>query len=69
MTVTSVTDVFAFGVGAVTVEINFSGVNDSSVPIITENARTTVFLCLHCNSAGMHLHSPSLLVCGLDGLG
>ena len=34
VTVTSVTDVFAFGVGAVTVKLNYSSVNDSLLLLI-----------------------------------
>ena len=69
VTVTSVTDVFAFGVGAVTVSFNYSSVDDSSLSLISENAWTPIFLCMYSNCTGSHIHTSSVLVCSLVGLG
>ena len=66
ITVTSLTDVFAFGVGAVTVSYQlilfFLAINMQ----ITENAWTRILLCLYSNWAWINLSVTSILVCGVD---
>ena len=79
VTVTSLTDVFAFSVGAVTVSCKFQKytvreyMNCTFEPnhypikiLLSANAGTGIFLCLHCHRPGLHLSIANILVCCLD---
>ena len=68
VTVTSFTDVFAFGVGAITVSIFFK-MKSCYILFVSENARITIFLCVYSHSSGLYLYSPSVLVRCLAGSG
>ena len=68
ITVTSITDILAFGVGYFTVS-NKTLFQNCDERLCSEHSWIAVVLCVCLHRTGLHLPTPDLLVCRLDGPG
>ena len=66
ITITTITDVLAFGIGATSVRVSTVGFSLQMKAFISENARASSILCVHSNFVRCNIPPSDHLVCCLD---